>query len=228
MSFSVASIAQDPEWTLTESFVGVGTGSPEAKLHVKVDDGAYNLPFIVQNVNGINFSGFRLQISPTSFIDFNNSGGKFRINVDQVPGAEFEVRPNGDATLTGALTQNSDVYAKQNIEAIFHEDVLAKVMDLPITEWSYKDAPTSRHIGPMAQDFYKSFGLGDTSTGISSIDTGGVALAAIQAVKIEKDTEIARLKLELSKQEERVLQLEIALAEVLRNQSSEIHVSSTN
>lgn len=219
--------------------VGIGTETPAAKLHVKYDDGAYDLPFIVENTNGINFSGFRLQISPTSFIDFNNAGGNFRINSDQIPGAEFEVRPNGDATLAGALTQNSDVNAKQNIEAVNQRTVLAKVMALPIAEWSYKDAPTSRHIGPMAQDFHQAFSLGDTDKGISSIDTGGVALAAIQAVKNEKDSEIAQVKSEnkvlkselrqlRAEQDERMMQLEMALAEVLRHQSKEVQVGSTN
>jgi FtsZ-binding cell division protein ZapB len=34
----------------------------------------------------------------------------------------------------------------------------------------------------MAQDFYAAFGLGQSETGLSSIDTAGVALAAIQAL----------------------------------------------
>jgi len=217
-------LAQDPEWELSNSNVGVGTGTPEAKLHVKVDDSEYSLPFIVENINGINFSGFRLQISPTSWVDFNNSGGNFRINTDQIPGYEFEVRPNGNGFVKGTLTargfvQSSDRNAKQNIEAVDKPTVLAKVMDLPISEWSYKDAPGSRHIGPMAQDFYTAFALGDTDTGISSIDTSGVALAAIQAVKLEKDhqleekdRQIAALNKELSAQAQRLAQLELALA----------------
>ena len=40
----------------------------------------------------------------------------------------------------------------------------------------YKD------IGPMAQDFYKAFGLGLDNKHITTIDEGGVALAAIQGL----------------------------------------------
>jgi hypothetical protein len=68
------------------------------------------------------------------WIDFNNAGGKFRINVDQLPGADFEVRPSGDATLSGALTQNSDINAKRDIVSIDRDEVLAKVVKLFISE----------------------------------------------------------------------------------------------
>lgn len=227
-------------WVAPEGKVGVGTTEPTTNLHVKVDDDAYNLPLVVENTNGIAFSGFRLQISPTSWVDFNNAGGNFRINADQAPGAEFEVRPNGDAILKGTLTQGSDVNNKQDIEAIDHRTVVAKVMELPISEWSYKDAPDSRHVGPMAQDFYRAFGLGHTDKGITSIDTGGIALAAIQGVKQEKDAEVAELarlaeqkdarieslEAQLQEQEDRMLQLELALTELMRNQSSQPRLGS--
>ncbi len=39
-----------------------------------------------------------------------------------------------------------------------------------------------RHVGPMAQDFYAAFGLGLDDKHITTIDEGGVALAAIQGL----------------------------------------------
>ena len=77
---------------------------PETAFHVQVNDDAYNLPLLVENMNAINFSGFRLKISPSSWIDFNNFKGSFRINADQTPGSEFEVQPDGDAFISGDLT----------------------------------------------------------------------------------------------------------------------------
>jgi hypothetical protein len=232
----------------SSGYVGVGTFEPQSSFHVKVDDGAFGLPFLVENTNAINFSGFRLQIGVNDFIDFNNSGGNFRINADQIPGAEFEVRPNGNATVKGTMTAKNFVSssyrnAKQDIEELDHRDVLARVMELPVSEWSYKDAPGTRHIGPMAQDFYKAFGLGDTDKGISSIDAGGVALAAIQAVKREKDEQIAELmdeknreitalRAELQRQkneqEDRILQLEMAINQLIRDQSGDLQVGAVN
>jgi hypothetical protein len=49
----------------------------------------------------------------------------------------------------------------------------------------------------MAQDFAAAFGLGESDTHIASLDTSGVALAAIQGlseVVEEKDAEIAALE----------------------------------
>lgn len=227
---ATGSYAQDVEWDINDSYVGIGTGTPEAKLHVKTDEYAYTRPLLIENTSGIGFSGFSLKISAESWIDFNNSAGNFRINADQIPGAEFEVRPNGNATLRGALTQNSDINAKQDIIEVRQRDVLARVMQLPISEWSYKDDPDARHIGPMAQDFYKLFELGATDSGISSIDTGGVALAAIQGLQAQLEDradqleqvrhENATLRAELRQHDERMLQLEIALGELRREASS--------
>jgi len=223
--------ADDIEWELNDTYVGVGTGSPSAKLHVQSNENAYTLPLLVENTTSINFSGFRLKVAADSWIDFNNAAGKFRINVDQQPGSEFEVRPNGDAILAGVLTQNSDVNAKQDIQAVYNEEVLTKIMSLSITEWSYKDSPDVRHIGPMAQDFYRLFELGYTDRGITSIDTSGVALAAIQglhaqledrAVQLEQlKSKNAALQVRLLKHEDRMAQLEKALAELTREQSAQ-------
>jgi len=55
---------------------------------------------------------------------------------------------------------------------------------LPISTWSYTAEPADvRHLGPMAQDFRASFGLGDDDKTYNAIDAHGVALAAIQALE---------------------------------------------
>jgi hypothetical protein len=60
--------------------------------------------------------------------------------------------------------------------------ILEKLSTLPIQTWSYKwDDPRTRHIGPMAQDFSKAFGVGDHH-GIHLTDALGVAYASIQAL----------------------------------------------
>ena len=61
--------------------------------------------------------------------------------------------------------------------------LLAKLDRIPITSWSYRSQrPSIRHLGPMAQDFRAAFGLGEDSRHIDTIDSEGVALAAIQGL----------------------------------------------
>lgn len=48
---------------------------------------------------------------------------------------------------------------------------------------SYLDEPANiRHLGPMAQDFMSSFGLGNDDRSYQAVDGHGVAMAAIQAL----------------------------------------------
>ena len=71
--------------------------------------------------------------------------------------------------------------------------------------WSYKADPETRHVGPMAQDFYAAFNIGTDDKHISPIDEGGVAFAAIQALnrKVEeKDGQIRQLEERLDKLEQ--------------------------
>ena len=77
---------------------------------------------------------------------------------------------------------------------------------MPVTEWSYKDDPGTRHIGPVAQDFRQSFQVGTDDKHIATIDEGGVALAAIKGLDQllkEKDAEIQALKKRLDRLEQR-------------------------
>ena len=75
---------------------------------------------------------------------------------------------------------------------------MKKVGALPISTWTYLEEPSAvRHLGPMAQDFRASFGLGNDDRSFHSIDAHGVALAAIQA-----------LERVVSQQEQRIEKLE--------------------
>ena len=95
------------------------------------------------------------------------------------------------------------------------EEILDKVSRLPIKQWSYKDAdPSIEHIGPMAQDFWKLFHLGEDRLGISTIDPDGIALAAIQELKIRTD-EIEKLKAENEATNARLQRLETLMQNLL-------------
>jgi len=80
-------------------------------------------------------------------------------------------------------TSLSDRNAKENFEPVDTRSVLDRVAALPMTTWNYKAQTNGvRHIGPMAQDFNAAFAVGESDTGITTIDADGVALAAIQGL----------------------------------------------
>jgi hypothetical protein len=83
---------------------------------------------------------------------------------------------------SGSWSSLSDRSAKDHFAQVDAQSVLAQVASLPMTTWSYKTEPGVRHVGPMAQDFYAAFNVGEDSRHIAVVDEGGVALAAIQAL----------------------------------------------
>ncbi len=86
---------------------------------------------------------------------------------------------------SGTWASLSDRNAKTNIAPLDDSAVLAKVAAMPISRWSYKTEHGVRHVGPMAQDFYAAFKVGEDDRHITSIDEDGVALAAIKALHAE-------------------------------------------
>lgn len=101
----------------------------------------------------------------------------------------------------------SDRALKANFGSVDPADMLARVRELPISTWNYRsDAPTIRHIGPMAQDFAAAFGVGVDDRHIHPLDGQGVALAAIQSLA----DELAQLRAENQALTARVAALEQA------------------
>lgn len=101
---------------------------------------------------------------------------------------------------SGVWTNVSDRHRKHRFEAVAGEDVLRRLRRLPLTRWSYKtDAASVRHLGPMAQDFHRVFGLGPDSLSIGTVDADGVALAAAQALdqrSQQQQRQLSRLQAE--------------------------------
>jgi hypothetical protein len=104
----------------------------------------------------------------------------------------FYLYSNTAATVGVKLSPNSGTWAslsdrtmKTGIVPLDDAAVLAKVAALPISEWSYRAEDGVRHVGPMAQDFYAAFRVGEDDRHITSIDEDGVALAAIKALRRE-------------------------------------------
>jgi hypothetical protein len=107
-----------------------------------------------------------------------------------------------------SFNTTSDRDAKKDFAPIDARAVLAKVTQLPLTQWEFKADQGTRHMGPMAQDFHEAFGLnGDDDKHISVVDEGGVALAAIQGLN-------EKLEVGSRKSEDRIQKLEAENAEL--------------
>ena len=129
----------------------------------------------------------------------------------------FSVDGNGNMTLAGSLSQSSDREVKENFEAISTQSVLETLASIPVTKWNYIGSEAT-HMGPMAQDFWQAFGLGQGETTISTVDADGIALASIQALYANQQAmagELEALREYNAALNERVERLETLLELVL-------------
>jgi hypothetical protein len=89
----------------------------------------------------------------------------------------------------------SDKDSKRDVVPVDGRQVLASLVQVPMSTWSYKtDDAEVRHLGPMAQDFHAAFGLGDTDRAYDPIDAHGVAFAAIQGLYTMIEEQNARIE----------------------------------
>jgi hypothetical protein len=116
---------------------------------------------------------------------------------------------------SGTWASASDRNLKTDVANVDDDAVLEKVAALPISRWSYKSERGVRHLGPMAQDFYAAFRIGEDDKHITSIDEDGVALTAIKALHASNaalHAESARLRSLTSVQSAQIADLRVQLA----------------
>jgi hypothetical protein len=166
--------------------VGVGTASPTAKLEISKAVDLSSRGTILLRVTNPNY-GTDGGIQPEDY--------------------RFEVDSNGNVTARGTITQLSSRTAKEGFEAVNGAELLAKVDSLPISTWRYQQMP-DRHLGPVAEDFYQAFGLGQTDKTVALSDVAGVALAAVKALQDQVQQRDARIQ----SLEQRLSELEARLA----------------
>ena len=112
----------------------------------------------------------------------------------------FEVDDGGAVRVLGSIVHGSDRERKVLHRRVDQRALLELLVELPLYQWSWKDGPAETHVGPTAQDFQETFGLGSDPRSVATIDLDGVALAAIQGLHrlvVEQGEEIERLRREL-------------------------------
>jgi hypothetical protein len=144
-------------------------------------------------------------------------------SIEAVANNEFAVRAAGgfrfrtNATLTtgcnlpagsGVFGCQSSRYSKENFRNVDGEDVLTKLRAVPVLHWNYIDEGKQvKHIGPMAQDWYKAFKIGVDDISIGMLDEGGVAIAASKAL----DKRTRDLQRQITQRDAKIASLEARL-----------------
>jgi hypothetical protein len=168
----------------------------------------------------------------------NPTNTKLGIGTKSVGGDNAIAVWNGaHLTKGGVWTNASSRELKDNIEALSAEDANAALEALSPVRYVYKNSRDEEYVGFIAEDVPELVANNDRKS-LSSMDIVAVLttvtkdqrveIAEQQAVNAEQKSEIDELRDALDKQNERMLQMEMALAEVLRDQSSQTQVSSIN
>jgi hypothetical protein len=203
----------------SNSEVGINTAAPAEKLHIKGDAGSATKVRIEGNTSLLALEYFNETVFGASMgysitndqIFFYHGGthvivkgGKLGVGKNTIDAGKV-IDVAGGAYCSGSTWYNSsDKNLKENFIPVNGQEILEKVANMEISTWNYKEDPDDvRHIGPVAQDFFAGFGMGQDDVSISTIDADGVSLAAIQEL-YRQNQEMKAMILELKQQLEEI------------------------
>lgn len=113
----------------------------------------------------------------------------------------------------GSWSMISDRSKKNAIVGLNPLDFQQAFKSLGVFSWNYKGVPVG-HVGPMAQDFYQTFGVGELPRYINMIDSDGVTF--LGAKMINKRLEALPKKEEVNEAEQEIIKEKEALDDMQR------------
>ncbi|OGE24972.1 hypothetical protein A3C26_00515 [Candidatus Daviesbacteria bacterium RIFCSPHIGHO2_02_FULL_39_12] len=196
LGWGVTGVAGPTNGLAVSGNVGVGTTTANSNLVVignatiGADYGQYSAPtngLLIQGNVGI---GTSVSSNPLTIgTDGTNGNGAY-------------------LTVGGVWTDGSSVTFKENFTKLSSQEILSKINQLNLTSWNYiNEGPNVKHIGPVAEQFYSVFGLGNDNKHIAALDTSGVALAGIQGLS----QDISKLKSQMSNLELNISNLNVGI-----------------
>ena len=208
----------------TDGKVGIGTVTPSTgKLHVDSSD-------TIVAVYGKGDTGLEGQGTFDGVSGYSTSPTLGAAIYGQNTKGGFAGYFEGRVEITNGLKINaggctgcsppSDRNLKANFSTVNPRFILDRLATIPIQSWNYKsEETTTRHMGPMAQDFRAAFNLGADDKTLNTVDAQGVTMAAIQGLyqmMQEKDKQNEQLTLTVQQQSHQIEQLQVQLNQVKR------------
>jgi hypothetical protein len=176
--------------------VGIGTSSPAKLLEVNNGSSGGQVFGLVTSGNNVRMS---LDTGLASWVISNQSTTKLRIRENAAAAIAFELDSSGNLVIPGTMTAlsfnpTSAREAKTDIVAVNERLILDAMKRLPVFQWRYKADPTREsQIGPMAEDFRETFGVGDGKH-LSLVAANGLSFAAIKGLSQVVDEKTAKLE----------------------------------
>ncbi len=189
------------------TFLGHGAGSSPINGDNNTAIG-YASSITSGNVNSTAIGFAADVIQSNSMVFGNDEVTKWGFGTNPAAGSILEFPPlltTARLSIGGVWINASDRHVKTNFSVPDGQEMLDKIMQLPVTRWSYqKEGNKITHIGPMAQDFFNLFQTGEDDKTISTIDPSGVALLGVQQLKRENND----LRTELAEQRQLIVLLQ--------------------
>ncbi len=192
--------------------VGIGVSAPEARLHVRYNSATGTGHLLVEESNNAS-DGSRISFKntgrPSNFWDLygltasTSSGAYFNMFYQGV-GDILSLRGNGNATLMGTLTQNSDERLKENITRISNPFHSLETLNGYHYNWKDDSRDSGIQTGLLAQEVEKVFPelVSENEAGMKGVNYIGMIPHLLEAVKVLKaeNDELKKAHAELKQQ----------------------------
>lgn len=130
----------------------------------------------------------------------------------------------------GSWSVVSDRNVKENIQPMIGNQISNGIAVLPISRWTYKNR-SEVHIGPMAQDLYDVFQVGESNRHINMIDFHGITFAGIKNLntlvnQLTEKEELVDLQEEVEEEKQELIDM-MSRIEALQNQMEKEGANTT-